>query len=156
MLTSCAQRMPFNSTPYLWRYHRYRPQIGTYSVISEKGHNNGRISPAQQIASTEQRFQRCIFNMYAQTGVTPVLHTCFIKFLPSFAQTSVMAFCDVKRSCAGLILPFLCPFSEIAEYAPIWGRRKRYLHKYGVELNGIPASQPVSYTHLTLPTIILV
>ena len=39
--------MPLHSTPYLSRYHRRRPQIGTYSVISEKGHKNERISPAQ-------------------------------------------------------------------------------------------------------------
>ncbi len=62
----------------------------------------GRYS-AQQIASTERRFQCCIFNMYAQTGVTPVLHTCFIKFPHSFAQTSVMAVFDLDNSCAGAL-----------------------------------------------------
>ena len=54
MLTSCAQRMPFNSTPYLWRYHRRRPQIGTYSAISEKGHKNGRISAAQLLCKSQK------------------------------------------------------------------------------------------------------
>ncbi len=83
----------------------------------------GRYS-AQQIASTERRFQCCIFNMYAQTGVTPVLHTCFIKFPHSFAQTSVMAVFDLDNSCAGLIPVFRGPFSEITEYALIWRRHR--------------------------------
>ena len=54
MLTSCEQRMPFNSTPYLWRYRQCRPQIGTYSVITEKGHKNGRISAAQLLCKSQK------------------------------------------------------------------------------------------------------
>ena len=46
--------MPFNSTPYLWRYRRRRPQIGAYSAISEKGHKNGRISPAQLLLKSQK------------------------------------------------------------------------------------------------------
>ena len=79
MLTSCEQHMPFNSTPYLWRYRRRRPQIGTYSAISEKGHKNGRISPAQllfksQNALTEvcAKEERNLMKQVWSTGVTPV------------------------------------------------------------------------------------
>ncbi len=46
--------MPLHSTPYLWRYHRCHPQIGTYSVISEKGHKNGRISPAKLLLTSQK------------------------------------------------------------------------------------------------------
>ena len=100
----------------------------------------GRYSAEQQSKDFSDAFSICM----REAAFTPALHTCFIKSLSSFAQTSVMAFCDVKRSCAGLILSFLCPFSEITEYVPIWGRRRWYLDKYGVECNGIPASQLVS------------
>ena len=54
MLTSCEAGMPFNSTPYLWRYRQCRPQIGTYSVITEKGHKNGRISAAQLLCKSQK------------------------------------------------------------------------------------------------------
>ena len=100
----------------------------------------GRHSAEQQSKDFSDAFSICMH----EAAFTPALHICFIRFLSSFAQTSVMAFCDLSNSCAGLILPFLCPFSEIAEYVPIWGRRRRYLHKYGVELNGIRCSQLVS------------
>ena len=79
MLTSCEQRMPFNSTPYLWRYNQCRPQIGTYSVIAEKGRKNGRISAAQllfksQNALTEvcAKEERNLMKQVWSTGVTPV------------------------------------------------------------------------------------
>ena len=79
MLTSCEQRMPFNSTPYLWRYRRRRPQIGAYSAISEKGHKNGRISPAQllfksQNALTEvcAKEERNLMKQVWSTGSQPL------------------------------------------------------------------------------------
>ena len=79
MLTSCEQHMPFNSTPYLWRYRRRRPQIGAYSAISEKGHKNGRISPAQllfksQNALTEvcAKEERNLMKQVWSTGSRPL------------------------------------------------------------------------------------
>ncbi len=80
----------------------------------------GRYSAQQQSKDFSDAFSICMH----EAAFTPALHICFIRFLSSFAQTSVMAFCDLSNSCAGLILPFLCPFSEIAEYVPIWGRHR--------------------------------
>ena len=78
-LTSCEAGMPLRSTPYLWRYRRRRPQIGAYSVISEKGHKNGRISPAQllfksQNALTEvcAKEERNLMKQMWSTGSQPL------------------------------------------------------------------------------------
>ena len=80
-LTSCEAGMPLHSTPHLWRYSRRRPQIGTYSVITEKGHKNGRISPAQlcftsQKAITEvcAKEERNLMKQVWSTGVKPLQH----------------------------------------------------------------------------------
>ena len=100
MLTSCEAGMPFNSTPYLWRHRQCRPQIGTYSVIAEKGHKNGRISAAQllfksQNALTEvcAKEERNLMKQVWSTGVTPVQRV----HIENASLKSLLGACDLLR-----------------------------------------------------------
>ena len=99
-LTSCEAGMPFNSTPYLSRYHRYRPQIGTYSVISEKGHKNERISPAQlrftsQKAITEvcAKEERNLMKQVWSAGSRPLQR----MHIENASLKSLLGACDLLR-----------------------------------------------------------
>ena len=115
--------------------HRYictTVLLGKYTVSTVLEYNNNkyisRVSTAlfifcclikklrsTQIVSIEQGFQHCILIRVHRAAFTPVLPTRFIKFLPSFTQTSLEALFHVNPGWDGLTLSFLWPFSVIPE-----------------------------------------
>ena len=66
-----------------------------------------------------------------------------------------------RRLCSsnGLLAPYPCPFCEIrfcSSRPPSWGSIKRRLRYFEIRPNNPHLLRSVSYTHLTLPTILLV